>query len=394
MALELIIRDSKLLFIYTNLEAEIGEPDWIDDYFEDNDDLYFKTLYLSKDRLVFSEESKCFIIGEIKEDLIYLDKTVFDINHDFCIDVSFPLEFKYFSYTSSGMRGSHIPFIRKISKVIDKKIIISDNERYEEAIPINKYINFIEKFPSARELSLYANKRIEEQIGSFLDIDNSHIIKYEKYLNKIKSEQKDLTITIDEYELKKYRTLIDELKYLLQTNILSENEWQKRIIKIILLIYPNYIYVLEKVKINTEDGDKEIDLCLVNSNGCIDVIEIKRPFTSGIISEGTYRNNYYPLKELSGSLMQTEKYLFYLNRAGYIFEQKLNDRYKEELNGLRLKIRNPKGIIIAGNSINFTKEQKDDFEIIKKKYSNILDIITYNDLINRLENIVKFLSHR
>ena len=56
---------------------------------------------------------------------------------------------------------------------------------------------------------------------------------------------------------------------------------------------------------------------------------------------------------------------------------------------LEIKVTNPKAMILAGRSITLTREQRFDFEIIKRKYANIVDIITYDDLLNRLESIIK-----
>lgn len=53
---------------------------------------------------------------------------------------------------------------------------------------------------------------------------------------------------------------------------------------------------------------------LVNSSGYIDIIEIKKPFENDILSQKEYRDNYYPLRELSGTIMQAEKYIYLLSR--------------------------------------------------------------------------------
>ena len=45
-------------------------------------------------------------------------------------------------------------------------------------------------------------------------------------------------------------------------------------------------------------------------------------------------------------------------------------------------------MIILGRDHNFAADQKFDFEIIKRKYANIVDIMTYDDLLQRLENII------
>ena len=45
-----------------------------------------------------------------------------------------------------------------------------------------------------------------------------------------------------------------------------------------------------------------------------------------------------------------------------------------------------------GHTSNYTQQQKDDFEVIKRKYTNVLDIISYEDLIHRLETIINTLK--
>ena len=45
-------------------------------------------------------------------------------------------------------------------------------------------------------------------------------------------------------------------------------------------------------------------------------------------------------------------------------------------------------MIILGRDNNFNRRQTLDFEIIRRKYSNVVDIITYDDLLRRLNNII------
>ncbi len=40
-----------------------------------------------------------------------------------------------------------------------------------------------------------------------------------------------------------------------------------------------------------------------------------------------------------------------------------------------------------GRDRGLSDEQKNDFEVIRRKYRNIMDIITYDDLLRRLEVI-------
>ena len=131
---------------------------------------------------------------------------------------------------------------------------------------------------------------------------------------------------------------------------------------------------------------KRLDYMLVDANGHIDIIEIKRPHDKSILTQNVYRNNHIPEKELSGTIMQIEKYIFFLNRWGIDGEKTLTKRYQQALpDGFKIKIINPGGIIIMGREDRLTPEQKVDLEVVKRKYKNVIDIITYDNLIHRLE---------
>jgi len=95
------------------------------------------------------------------------------------------------------------------------------------------------------------------------------------------------------------------------------------------------------------------------------------------------------VRELSGTIMQIEKYVFNLMKSGARGEKKLNDKYKDQMhNGFSIRLMNPKGIIISGRTRNLNTAQKIDLEVVKRKYNNIVDILSYDDLLNRLRNII------
>ena len=45
-----------------------------------------------------------------------------------------------------------------------------------------------------------------------------------------------------------------------------------------------------------------------------------------------------------------------------------------------------------GREKELTTEQQRDFEVIKRQYKNVVDIITYDDLIRRLEFMISQLK--
>ena len=130
-----------------------------------------------------------------------------------------------------------------------------------------------------------------------------------------------------------------------------------------------------------------------DANGTIDILEIKKPFHSGLLSKTRYRDYYSPKTELSGLVMQVEKYMFHLNKWGRAGELNILKKRKHQLPAdFEVKITNQKAMIIFGRDGDFTDDEKLDFEIIKLKYAKIMDIMTYDDLLHRLENIISMVN--
>lgn len=73
-------------------------------------------------------------------------------------------------------------------------------------------------------------------------------------------------------------------------------------VNVILLLFPKYVAVLENMRITdfySTPGKRKrrfIDLCVVDANGNIDVIEIKKPFDGVLHSRGRYRGNSVPTR--------------------------------------------------------------------------------------------------
>lgn len=88
--------------------------------------------------------------------------------------------------------------------------------------------------------------------------------------------------------------------------------------------------------------------------------------------------------------MQCEKYIFYLCANKEKNEQKikkyLNEKYGADID---VQIIRPHATIIAGRSNKFNQKQLNDFKIIRSQYSNIADIISYDDLISRVKRLIE-----
>ncbi len=270
------------------------------------------------------------------------------------------------------------------------------------AIPFEVFEELLDKFPNSYEVDRYAEARVQNVLAAYLDGMKDARGRYEHYLSKkMKGHTKRVDLEfLKESEITKYILIRDFIKDALNTKTdLSEGEWQALMMSFLLLLFPKYIKVLENVTINdyySERGKKTpryIDIALVDANGNLDVIEIKKPFEDKILRKSAYRGNSIPTSELSGSIMQAEKYLFHLSKWGVKGEQKLTHKYADQLpKGMEIRISNPKAIIIAGRDqiggSDMTDTQRLDFEIIKRKYANMIDILTYDDLLRRLNNTI------
>ena len=261
-------------------------------------------------------------------------------------------------------------------------------------ININVFEKMLASMPNSYELERYVQMRIYNIIKDEFDKIKNTSKLYENYMNKKYSKKEIITNdVIIQNEKSKYEYILNKLKDMLLNELsYNENTWQDQIFDILKIIFPKYEHILKGAPIRDYyDNNKKryIDFLLVDINGNIDIIEIKRPHDDLILTENEYRDNFVPKRELAGTVMQIEKYLFYLNKSGKTGEQNLNKYFHEKVNSkIDIKIINPSGIIIMGRDKGIKEEQKNDFEIIKRKYRNIIDIITYDDLIRRLEQLI------
>ncbi|KGJ03421.1 hypothetical protein IT41_14070 [Paracoccus halophilus] len=298
----------------------------------------------------------------------------------------------------------NISIFGRLSKLLDHRDPIIVGGADPKAIPMEVFEELLRKFPNTYELNRYADARVHTILSTYLDGMKDARGMYEDYLNKkmvVKGGLKLETADLKKLEIEKYvliRKLINDA--LENKTDLAEEQWQIYMLSFILLLFPKYIRVLENVTINDyytrEDGKKTpryIDLALLDANGNLDVIELKKPFDNKILRKGQYRGNNVPTSELSGAIMQAEKYLFHLSKWGIQGERELTKRYAADIpEGMKIRISNPKAIIILGRDTTFggdmTDGQRLDFEVIKRKYANMMDIITYDDLIRRLDNTI------
>lgn len=346
---------------------------------------------LTDDELVSGEDDVVtFVLGEKIDDYYRLKPSVTSTEHAFFMHETLPLTEKLFN------AGRRVSVLHEIDRMVCGDVYLGGDR--EGAVPSDAVTGLIESFPTEWELGRYVAGRVASAAREYLDMPTDAEAAYNRYMTKkaAKGSTRTLPSDIRANDLEKYRLLLASLEEMLADEFAySEHEWQQKILQTILLLYPKYIRVLSKVPVKDVYAEKmrQLDLLLVDASGHVDLIEIKQPFERCIMSKTLYRDNHVPLRELAGAVMQVEKYIFYLNKWGRAGEEALSRRYAGELpSGLEIAIVNPQGFIIMGRDATLTDAERKDFEVVRRKYRNVVDIITYDDLVRRLHVMIEALA--
>jgi len=386
------------------------EPDgsnnvqWLDDRLQEDGEATLRRTFTftSADLLTQSASSnekddgeRIFLLGVLEDGYYRVNKDILSLKHDLLLDAEIRIS------PATFIAQGNISVFRKIDELINEPIVVGGEN--ENAIPLADFAQLLKTFPTSAELTHYARARIVRVLKDYFGT----ISDAEEQLNRHLNRKKKLSIPsresiVSNFEVQKFEYVHAELVSMLETaDSYLEKDWQTKILGLLLFVFPKYIAVLENLHIKdfysnvSKATDRYIDLMLVDANGSIDIIEVKKPLSNALVSRFTYRDNHTPKKELAGSVMQAEKYLFHLNKWGHAGEKEIYSKRKGELPAdIELKITNPRAMILLGRDIDFVGQQRFDFEIIRRKYANMLDIMTYDDLLRRVRNIIEMMKRQ
>lgn len=389
-------QSNRLLLIYQ--PDRYNDARWVDDKLKQDGDvtLHRTFTFTTTDVLtqtapadVEDDNERIFVLGVLESDYYKVSKEILGLKHDLLLDSAMKLA------RGTFIAQRDISIFRRIDELIDEPITVGGDK--EGAIPLADFEQLLKTFPTSTELTHYARTRVARVLKDYFGTMSDAEVQLNRYLKSKKSlPTQSRESIVSNFELQKFEYVYSELMTMLaDLDGYEEKDWQKKILGLLRFIFPKYIAILEKVHVKDfysnpgRVSDRYIDLALVDANGNIDIIEVKKPFPDAVVSRNKYRNNHTPRIELAGAIMQAEKYLFHLIKWGSAGEQEIYKKRKSELPiGIELKITNPKALILLGRDNNFNGEQRFDFEIIRRKYANMLDIMTYDDLLRRLENII------
>jgi hypothetical protein len=373
---------------------ERGNDDWLVRPLESDDDIPLSggTLHVRREiyRADFDDSEfpmdPCyhFVVGTLENGYYRIDRRFLDIGYDLFLHQALTFQRKTF------VAETNISIFRGFNDYGFTEFRIGGDAA--NALPQAVFEEMLRQFPNTYELKKYARARVSSMIRNYVPVRADHAAEYVRYMERKASEQgTQPREDFGEYEAEKFSDLVDKIEAMLSgAATYNETQWQAEILQVLLFLYPKYIKAFREapVRDSIANKDRSIDFLLVDASGYVDAVEIKKPFAECIVTGNTYRDNHVPMRELSGTIMQLEKYLYHLNRWGTTGEAKLNERYGTELPaGLTLKIVNPSGMIIMGRDDTLTAEQRNDFEVIRRKYRHVVEIMTYDDLLRRLKTI-------
>lgn len=345
----------------------------------------------------WEDETVCFCIGTVGDSYTSITPEIIGTKNTFYFANEIPLKRAYF------IADRNISILPKIDKVVGEDVYIGGDHE-GTFLPLEVFEQLIKNFPKTAELNHYADARIATIIKEFYP----HTERYESLFQKyIERKNRCLASAIPTYtphsifkdhievELAKFKDLQANLiEWLDYADTITEDKWQEQIHQLIRFLNPKYIAGVREIRIKGVDAhDKRPDFLLVDANGYIDILEIKTPNKQLISS--LYRNNYVPVRELAGAVQQVEKYIYCLNAWGKAGEENLKEQLSGEIpTSVTPKIINPQGLLLMGRSKYFNEQQKSDFELIKRQYKHIAEIMTYDDLLQRINNIIAALSQQ
>ncbi|WP_251575671.1 Shedu anti-phage system protein SduA domain-containing protein [Limosilactobacillus agrestimuris] len=308
--------------------------------------------------------------------------------------------------------------LKKASNLISGKfiVILSDDllnefQGKQGTISFADYKKLLDTFPTTRVLEHYGDKIIADNLTNFI-LKKNYSELFIKSKNMVMEKHKENLIKIGNNSLnyniatnldKSFKILKKEIET--ESSIQDESYWQKIILNILPVIYPQYIgfirefVIPENISKENKTTKRRIDHALIDVNGNVDLLEVKCPFPKNhLIMKSKYRDNYIAARELEGGIFQLEKYIYYIDHLGLKEGNKISEKIKSKIRNkenykisqnFHLKFSNPKGILLIGHC-KFTELERIDFDIIRKQYNNIMDIITYDDLLDRLERLLAF----
>lgn len=268
-----------------------------------------------------------------------------------------------------GIRGLHIS--RRASKGVYGSQEITLNGK--SVILLKNFLNNIHVVDTS-------NKKPFKLPISELDNKKCNTIITDEEFNEI--IKANIKSTDDFYKLlsiQKMELGIGRLEDIINGNYEHETEIQKFLKENIWMFGNDYTFIVENGTINAKNI---LDLMPKNIESYVDIIEVKLP-SEKLFNYDNSHKNHYPTADLTKAISQTQNYIFELEK------KTTDEEYKSLKNCMIIK---PKGIILFG-SVEPLKDSEVEFlRILNSSYHN-LSILTYQQLLEKAKNTIKFINN-
>ncbi len=267
---------------------------------------------------------------------------------------------------------------------------LSNENKRERSLAVDEF--FHQEFPSkfhkaelpGRQRAARVTRNLDPSIIEHLEADD--VEKYLDFMESLLSGKYSSAarrrklfgaakLKVDEVALKE---TINTYKRMLVKNE-TEAKWGDFLQKHLYLIDSKYISVIHELNV-VLGSQRKVDFGLVDSQGYLDLFEIKKPVTK-LLSATTDRGNFYWSSDAVKALMQAEKYLFNAERkASNLAEDVARER------GVVVSVVRPRAVVIMGHTDQLdTPEKEADFRILRTSLKNV-EVMTYDELLQRLKN--------
>ena len=279
----------------------------------------------------------------------------------------------------------------KIDVPLDDNKILSSNSL--QVINKNQNNTFLPKQYSKEDFYEYLKQFNKDELLDLLaEKENLTLENFISFgLNKKKFNPSDLQLIV---ELKNKENAIKEFKNRLNNEKLNEDKgddnWQNWFCENKWFFGSDYVKILTR---RTLDENSKTDFLASSYGNFLDIIEIKSPLLdSGKLfnedikeKEGAKWKYYHPTNHLTKAIFQCLRYINEVEKK--VADPEKNKKFET------CEIVKPRCTLIFGRSNNFNNDQHKTLRIMNSHYNNF-SIITYDQLLERAEKMIKIINNK
>ena len=267
---------------------------------------------------------------------------------------------------------------------------LSNENKRERSLVVDEFFHkeFPSKFSEARLPGRQRAARVINNLDSGIVefLEASDVEKYLDFMEILLTGKYSLAarrrklfgaakLKVDEIALKETIEIFEKKL----TGDEPEQKWGEFLKKHLYLIDSKYISVIPELNV-VLGGERRVDFGLVDSQGYLDLFEIKKPNTK-LLSATKDRGNYFWYSDAVKAITQAEKYLYNAERKA---SSLVEDIAREK--NIKVLVTRPRAVVIMGHTDQLdSQEKKEDFRILRNSLKNI-EVMTYDELLQRLKN--------